>query len=489
MGERHTLNPTARIAKNSLVQMIGGLANKVLAVLLVIYAARQLGTAGFGTYAFLLTLLNIFYLITDFGLGTLTTRDVAREPAEEGRYLGNVLFLRFALALIAAAGMIATAAVVQPAPAIVKLAALLALSLFFPGGVDTCSAIFYAHQRMELPAGVGVIATMLRVGISLGALAAGAGLTALLVIYTAAAAVQFVLLLILLGMHMSFRFSLTWTFWKYLLGQAFPLALANLFSVVYFRVDTIMLAALAGQEAVGLYNAAFRLLEFTLMVPAYYVGAIFPVVSASQAAHPQRFLLIYRRSFKYMLIAALPMAVGASMLSPSLVDVLYGREYAASVPVLAVLMWSLVFIAVNSFNAPYLIAMGRQRTVTLLTAFGMVLNIALNAWAIPRWGIMGAAWVTLAAEAVTILLYFAALARPLALKFRMLRHAVRPLAAVGVMALVLRFTLTWDLGFQVFAAACVYLAVLVFTGTFDVVDRELFARLRRPLTDRGGPLA
>jgi O-antigen/teichoic acid export membrane protein len=271
-----------------------------------------------------------------------------------------------------------------------------------------------------------------------------------------------------------------WDFWRRLLVQAYPLALANLFAIIYFRIDTVMLASLDGQRAVGLYNAAYRLLEFTLIVPAYYNGALFPVISASRTTHPQRFLLIYRRSVKYMLIAAVPMALGASALAPGFIETLYGAAYLDSVPVLSVLMWTLVLIAVNSLNAPYLIVMGRQRIVTALLFVGMVLNIAFNFYAIPHYGMLGAAWVTFLGEIVIYLLFLWALRKPLDLNLRMLRYAVPPLAAGGLMYLVLRQVPHWDLGFQVVLGAVLYLGLLFAFRAFDEVDQELFSRVLRP---------
>jgi len=480
MAEPKQINPTARVAKNSLVQLTAGMLGKFMGVLLVIYAARQLGTDRFGIYSFVLSMLGIFYIFTDFGLGTLTTRDLARNPEDEPKYLGNVLAMRLILSLLAAVAMVATVALLGHPPYVVRLTAVAALSMFFSSNVDTCSAVFFAHQRMEIPSMVSVVATMLRVSISLGALAVGAGVFILLWIYTITSAIQFALLIWMLISRTRPSFQLDGAFWRRLLLQAYPLALANFFSIIYFRIDTVMLASLAGQKTVGLYNAAYRLLEFTLIVPAYYGGAVFPVISASLNTNPQRFLLIYRRSMKYMLVAAMPMALGVSALAPGIIQALYGKAYAGSAPVLFVLMWVSVLIAVNSINAPYLIVMGRQKVVTTLVGVGMVLNIVLNWLAIPRYGMVGAAWVTMISEVVTIAMFLVALGKPLELRFKMLRQAVPPALAGGLMYLGLKLIPHWDLGFQILSGAVAYIALLFVFRAFDEVDYELFSRVLRP---------
>lgn len=474
------LNPTAIIAKNSLVQLVAGVLNKVLGVALVIYAARQLGTDGFGQYAFVLSLLAVFYILTDFGLGTLTTRDLARDPDQDAMYFGNVLAMRVLLSLLAGAGMVAAAWALGHPPVLIWLSAVAALSLVFNSNVDTAAAVFYAHQRMEITSTASVVVTTLRVTASLGALAAGAGVLALIWINTLATAAHLAVLMAILFYFIRPAFRLDWGFCRRLLAQAVPLALANLFSVIYFRVDTIMLASMQGESAVGLYNAAYRLLEFTLILPAYYGGAVFPVISASFGANPQRFMLIYRRSMKYMFVLSLPLALGTVALADRFIDVLYGAQYQASVPVLKVLMWTLVLIAVNSINAPYLITMGRQRTITMLVLAGMLFNLAANLWAIPRFGMTGAAWTTLVSEVLTLGMFMAALWKPLSLAPSLLRHLLRPALAGAAMYGLLQLIHPWQLGFQILLAGAAYFFLLWVFRAFDEVDQELFNRVLRP---------
>ncbi|MBN1595783.1 flippase [candidate division FCPU426 bacterium] len=484
-GEKTRLNPTAIIAKNSLVQFVAGLMNKLLGVALIIYAARQLGTEGFGQYAFVLSMHAIFYILTDFGLGTLTTRDLSQQPEQENRYLSNVVLLRCLLSLLAGGGMIATVAVLGHPPAIIALTAILAISFVFNSNIDTATAVFNAHQRMEITSAVSVVANTFRVTTSLGALAAGGDVFALIWIHTLYTAVHMGVLFGLLFYFIKPSWQLDLGFWVRLLKQAYPLALANLFSIIYFRVDTVMLASLKGQEEVGLYSAAYRLLEFTLIFPAYYGGAIFPVISSSYERNPQRFLLIYRRSLKYMWLLSLPLAAGTAVLAHRFMEVLYGTQYSAGVPVLSVLIWTLVLIAANSVNAPYLIVMGKQRVVTILVFISMLMNICLNAVFIPHYGMVGAAWVTLASEFLNITLFMWALRKPLGMKLRMARHFWRPAVAAGLMVAVLRWIFAWDLGYQIILGGVCYLAALWILRVFDEVDIELFSRILRPTTFGG----
>jgi O-antigen/teichoic acid export membrane protein len=478
--EKPKLNSAAKIAKNSLVQMSAGILNKLLGVALIIYAARQLGTDGFGQYAFVLSLHTIFYIFTDFGLGILTVRDLAQNPKEESRYFTNIVTLRCLLSILAGGGMIGTVVLLGHPPAIVQLTIILAVALFFNCNIDTATSIFNAHQRMEIPSAVSVIANTFRVTASLGVLVAHGGVMALIWVHAIYAVVHMSILFWILLYFIRPVFSLDFQFWKKMLKQAYPLALASLFSIIYFRVDAIMLASMRGQDAVGIYSAAYRLLEFTLIIPTYYSAAIFPVIAASYQNNPKRFLLIYRRSLKYMWIISLPMAMGAVILAPRFISMLFGEPYAASVPVLSVLMWTFVLIAINSINPIYLIVMGKQKIVTILILIGMIINVVFNFIFIPQYGELGAAWVTLGSEFINVLLFIIVLIKPLEMKSRMLRHFIRPMIAVVVMAAGLIFVTHWDLGYLIVLGGLVYAAMLWLLRSFDEVDWELFNRIIRP---------
>jgi O-antigen/teichoic acid export membrane protein len=110
----------------------------------------------------------------------------------------------------------------------------------------------------------------------------------------------------------------------------------------------------------------------------------------------------------------------------------------------------------------------------------MVFNIVLNAVFIPRYGALGAAWVTLVSEIINIVLYVMVLAKPLALNFNLIRYFLKPALAGLLMVGGLYFINPWDLGFQIILGALIYGSALWLLGGFDEIDRELFGRIVKP---------
>jgi O-antigen/teichoic acid export membrane protein len=68
-------------------------------------------------------------------------------------------------------------------------------------------------------------------------------------------------------------------FWKKMLRLAWPFALSGVFLTISLWIDSVMLSATKGNEAVGWYNAAYGLILILSFVPAAYFGAVFPIMS------------------------------------------------------------------------------------------------------------------------------------------------------------------------------------------------------------------
>src|SRR5262249_422340 len=144
---------------------------------------RILGPASYGSYAFAVVLIGYFSIVSDFGLGTLLTREVAREPSLMGWDVGNTLFVRGCLLALSAPVL---AGVALGCPTYCSLAdeAVAAVVLFFVSLIPSSiagilSAVFSANERMEYAAVMTIITTLVRVTVGIIVLAVGWGVVGL----------------------------------------------------------------------------------------------------------------------------------------------------------------------------------------------------------------------------------------------------------------------------------------------------------------------
>jgi O-antigen/teichoic acid export membrane protein len=99
-------------------------------------------------------------------------------------------------------------------------------------------------------------------------------------------------------------------------------------------------------------------------------------------------------------------------------DLRYHEHTAESAPAFAVLIWSFVAVCTTYIFGTLLTASGQLRTLNWMAAGGMVLNIGLNLWTIPRWQALGAAWAGLITQGLTALVQIAIASRRYRMRVR-----------------------------------------------------------------------
>jgi O-antigen/teichoic acid export membrane protein len=482
LSRRAASGPVGRVAKNSLFPLVTGLANRGLDFGFALVYLRLLGPQGAGQYAFAVVIVGYFDILANFGLGTLLTREVAREPNRWGQYFWNTLVSRLGLSFLAllVALLLAgpLAAPLQIGPEVGLALILLTLGLL-PGAIaSTSSALFQARERMEVPAAVTVLSTVSRIVLGTGVLLAGWGLVGLALVSLAVnllnAAVLGGLLLGLIGRP---RLSFDLGFSRGLLASAWPLMINNFLNSLFFRIDAVLLKPLAGEVALGHYSTAYKFIDGLQIIPSTFVLALFPLLSRQAHEDRRELAVAFGHGLKVLLMIALPITIGTVLLAEPIIELFAGPAYLPDAALaLQVLIWFLPFSFVNGLTQYVLIALNRQRWITLSFFIGAVANALLNLYFISRFGFLGAAAITVVSEWILFVPFWIVIRRDLP-PIPLLDLTWRPLAAALIMGLavyVLRAVNPW---LAIPVGAAVYLAVLFAIG--GVSRAELRMVLRR----------
>jgi O-antigen/teichoic acid export membrane protein len=177
------------------------------------------------------------------------------------------------------------------------------------------------------------------------------------------------------------------------------------------RANLLFLQHFAGPDAVAVFGAAYRVLDLAVNMAVLVLSPLIPVLSRSARAGVAALGADVSASVLLLLHLALPVLVAMPVLAPWLVRLLYGAQYAGAAPVLDVL--ALVgFGVVFSLLASYaLLALGVTHYAIWITGSSVIVNLALNAVLVPRFGAMGAAGAAVGSEVVLVALAGAALLR------------------------------------------------------------------------------
>lgn len=478
------------VAKNSAVQMILSLMNRGIDFAFAMLRLRVLGPAGEGSYAFVIALYGFFEVLIRFGLGTLMTRDVAQDKSQAGRYLVNVVALRSLLWLLSLPLMALVAGVyarggnltAEEAQAI----ALFAVALYFATLADSFSAVFYAYEKMEYPAG---ISTAIATGkVALGALVLlppfDWGFVGLAAVSLVMNVVQSVWLWITLRRTIPVQLGrVDRLLERAMVIQSYPLMLNHLLASIFWRIDLWLLRPMAGAAAVGIYSAGVKYLDALNVIPSYFTLAIFPLMSRYAKDSHESLVRAYKLAIRLLVMVALPVAISVTALATPLIRILGGAAFLpGSATALTILIWSIPIGFINSVTQYVLIAVGQQRFLTKAFVIGVVFNIGANLVLIPRYSYTGAAVVTLLSEFSLLLPFYASVRRHVA-PLPWVDLLWRQAGAAGCMGLVVALLASWSPWVATAAGWVVYAAALVALGAFRDADMQ---RVRRALPGLAG---
>ncbi|GAB4542273.1 MAG: hypothetical protein Kow0063_34040 [Anaerolineae bacterium] len=478
-----------RIAKNSLAPMTLALANRLIDFAFAMLMLRILAPEGAGRYQFAVVFIGYVEILTRFGLGTLLTREVARDQAQGNKYLSNVTILRgllwlaslpvmgIALWLYAAFGGLALETVIA--------VGIFAVGLFFSNISDALTALFYAHEKAEYPAAISTITTVTRVSLGALVLLLGGGVIGLAGVSVVAnlAAVSvlgYLLVARIFRPHRDNDPGLR----RYMLGESFPLMINHLLATLFFRIDVLILQPTWGDRAVGYYGAAYKYIDGINIIPSYFTLAVFPLMSRYARTARDSLARAYILSLRLLLMIALPVAVGTPFIARELILILGGVEYLPdSMIALQLLIWFLPFSFVNQITHYVLIAIDQQRFLTKAFIIGVVFNVAVNLVLIPRYGYRAAAITTIFSEWALLIPFYYAVRKHLC---RVPWPSVvwRPALASAIMGVVLWLVRDAHVLVLVGMAGGVYFAALALVGGFRQPDMALvwslipLARLR-----------
>lgn len=471
-----------RVAKNSLTPMATSFLNKGIDLAFAMLYLRLLGPIDAGKFAFAITVYVYFEILTNFGLNTLVMREVAKDKSRANQYLSNTAILRLLLVLVSAPVILGVVLVYRNFFALSWDTAL-AIALFgvalVPGNISAAlSSLFYAHEKMEYPAIITVVSTLLKVVIGTGILLAGYGVvglagTSVVVNVITAAIFAYLVYTRLLRPRLEFDPSLS----RGILGTSFPLMLNHFLATVFFRVDVLLLQPMRGDATLGYYTTAYKFIDGLNIIPSTFTFAIFPVLSRYAESAQEALLKAYTMSLRFLIIVSLPIAVGTAVLAEPIILLFGGEQYLPhSAIALQLLIWFLPFSYINSVTQYVLIAVNQQRFITYGFVIAATFNIAANLVMISLYSYVGAAIVTILSEIVLLVPFLYCVRRHVG-HISLPSLMLRPVVAAALMGAVIWQVRALNPFLVIAVGAVVYAVALLALRTFEEEDRQVFRRL------------
>lgn len=393
------------IAKNTILILISQIISYIFIFFTTIYSARYLGVENFGILSLSIAFTGILIIFADLGLSTLTIREVSRDKSLGNKYLVNIALFKIVLAVITFIIAIITVNILSYSLLIQLAIYGMTISVIFNSFSVFISSIFQAHEKMEyLSIGTIISSILIFIGVLIAINLNLDVLNFVLIYIIANIIVLLFYLIILFKKFMSPSWDFEWNFLKDNLKMALPFGITGIFVMIYYYIDSIMLSVMAGNDAVGWYNAAYRITLVLLFIPSVFNISIFPAMSQFYLTSKKSLKFAYKKYFKYMTIIGIPLGIGTTLLAEKIILIIFGAQYANSTLALQILVWSSIIIFISSPIARLLEASNKQSTIAKITGLCAVFNIILNLILIPEYSFIGASLVTVLTEIISLIL-------------------------------------------------------------------------------------
>ncbi len=378
------------------------IAGLILSLVTTLWVSRIVGPSYFGYYAVMVTIVTLGALLINVGLSTAGSQGVANDPSSAGEVMWVVTICRAGIAVIAILGGLVVLTVVPIDPV---LRGYLRIGLVIWAFVPLRSewALVAQGQLRAISAirVAGSVATVLAAILLVHDVSDADRIAWIPVVTAAVNAVGSSLVA-----HRSSPFRhpvgtrVTGTVMAYLRDGLHYLK-SDVSVFIFTSSDRLFLYALTTPTVVGLYEAAYRVIQPFYMISAVVGDAMY--LQLAQAFGTDRLRSTFRRYVDLMCFATIPLGFFLLAFAPTVIAILYGSKYAAASDFLAILGWVITFGYTNGIAVIPFTAWNRPREYGNSTALGGAVNLALNFALIPPYGGFGAAWATVAAKvAVTL---------------------------------------------------------------------------------------
>jgi PST family polysaccharide transporter len=368
-----------------------------LGLFVVILLARYLQPEQFGQLNYAIAFVGLFTAIATLGLNGIVVRDIIQTPNSSHVTLGTAFIMQLIGGVVAVAIIFGCITLLRPDDAEIKvIAVILSIGLIFKS-----SEIFKYWFESQLESRYTVIAEcIVLVFVSV--------VKILMILYEAPliAFVWAILVesaLVMLAMIYFYikrggliaSWSISFNRAIDLLSDSWPLIFAGLAFVLYMRVDQIMIGQMLGDKEVGIYSAAIRISEVWYFVATSIIISVFPSIIEAKGIGNNVYSRRLQDIYNILAVLALCFAILVTFLSDIIISLLFGPNYSAAGPVLAIHVWSGLFIFLGHASNKRLVVENLQKIVLYRTVLGATINIFANWLLIPRFGIVGAAYASL----------------------------------------------------------------------------------------------
>jgi O-antigen/teichoic acid export membrane protein len=472
-------SPRQTVIKNAFWLNFGEMVSRLIRAVVIIYAARVIGVAGYGVFSYALNLAGLFTIFSDIGVSSILTREAAKSIDEQKRtqYLSTAFFIKICLLVISIGLIIFVAPFFTKIKESIPLLPVIAFLLAFDGLRDFATAFLRALEKMEIEAVVKIITNTSIVILGFVAIFISTTSRSFTIGYALGSGFGLIAAIwILRG-----QFVKVFTHFKKelispILASAWPFALFGLLGGLMINTDMIMLGWFRSAKDLGFYAAAYKPVQLSWVFPTLLAGSFFPILSRLANKDNERFRIVFEKAMAAVLLVALPLVAGGLILSHDIIRIIFGVDYLPAVPVFQILLLTVLLVFPGSLIGNANFCYDKQKKLINYFLLGGIGNVVFNFLLIPVWGTIGSAISTIITQIVSN--GFSWWKMKQINNFYVLRHLTKIIPATILMGLA-----AWGLnvlGINFFINLLI--SMLVYVGLLYLLKEPLISEVKNLIT-------
>lgn len=395
----HLSETKEAIIRNLFWAALGKIVNLLSGLLVGIIVARYLGPEQYGLMNYVISYVFLFQTFALFGLDSIEIREEARGQKPFTTIIGTAFYLKLFLGCCLVILAIFTSWMMETDGYTTVLVTIYSLVVVL-NSLIVIRNYFTAIVQNEYVVKAEISRTIISIIIKLTLLFLNANLIWFIVAY------MFDFVLLGTGYVMAYQAKIgslrEWHFdrdyAKFLLKESFPLLLTNTAVIIYQRIDQVMIGSMIDKSAVGFFSVAAKFTEVLVFLPMILAQTITPILVKAREHNIAEYKAKAQQFMNFSFWLSLIVAALVSMLAYWIVRYTFGAAYSPAVAVLQVMAFKTASVALSNTAGAMLVTEGLQRYAILRDGFGCLVCVVLNYLLLPRYGIMAAAFVSIASN-------------------------------------------------------------------------------------------
>ncbi len=472
----HNTGVKQTVAKNVFWLTVSNFGGRLLRSIIIIYSARVLGASEWGVFSYAISLIAFITVFTDIGISPILVRETAKSrdnATAQKEILSTSFFLKLILLAFGVVVVIFTAPQLTAVAGVKAILPIVVFILIFDTFRDFGFYLIRAMEKMEWEAMLYMTTNAAIVVLGFIFLKFSPKVALFTLSYALGTGVGLAATIFVLRKHFSGIFSNYSSAWaKSILTSAWPFAISGALGALMINTDILIIGWLRSAQDVGLYSVGQRIVQLLYVLPAVLSTSLFPTLARLAGKDDKKVSLAVERVLSFVYLAAIPMALGSVILGKGIINFVFGSGYADAVSSFQVLGITMLIDFPVAILSGMVFAYNRQKKLMIYSAIGGILNVVLDFILIPKFGIVGSAFATLAAQILSNI-YLHWTARRLN-NFVVLPHLKKVFFASAVMAVAI-LSMNFA-GWHVLIA--VTAGIAVYFGTLFALREPVFEEIR-----------